>query len=157
MAPSPARLAASTVLLAGLLAAPAPAAPDRTLHWRALEVEARLDASGDLHVAERQAMVFTGAWNGGERVFRVEPWQRLRLERVSRLDPGGAARPLAEGSLDAVDRFAWADARTLRWRSRAPGDPPFRATEIGYLLEYTVANVLVDEGEGRYRLAHDFA
>jgi len=157
MAPSPARVAASAVLLAGLLAAPAGAAAERTLHWRALEVEARLDASGDLHVAERQAMVFTGAWNGGERVFRVEPWQRLRLERVSRLDAGGAARPLAEGSLDAVDRFAWADARTLRWRSRAPRDPPFRATEIGYLLEYTVANVLVDQGEGRYRLAHDFA
>ena len=42
----------------------------RELHWSAMDVRARLDDSGTLHVVERQAMVFTGDWNGGERIFR---------------------------------------------------------------------------------------
>jgi len=45
------------------------------LHWDALEVEVRLDAGGVLDVAERHTRVFTGDWNGGERVFNVRPRQ----------------------------------------------------------------------------------
>jgi len=50
---------------------------EKDLHWRALNVSARLDADGRLHVAERHFMVFTGDWNGGERSFRLEPGQSL--------------------------------------------------------------------------------
>ncbi len=156
-----ARASAAAILLAtalSLAAAPGLAgAAGRSLEWRHLDVDARLDASGDLHVVERQAMVFTGDWNGGERVFRLERGQRLALERVLRVGDDGVARPLSEGSLDAVDRFAWAGARVLRWRSRAPRDPPFDSTEITYALEYTLSGVLVRTGGATYRLEHDFA
>jgi hypothetical protein len=42
------------------------AAQSKELHWRSLDVKARLDSQGALHVVERQAMVFTGDWNGAE-------------------------------------------------------------------------------------------
>jgi hypothetical protein len=32
-------------------------------------------------------MVFTGDWNGGERVFRIAPGQHLTFERLAQLDP----------------------------------------------------------------------
>src|SRR5207245_1133767 len=55
-------------LLAALLLAPSAGhGQARSLYWRSLEVSARLDADGRLHVSERQAMVFSGDWNGGER------------------------------------------------------------------------------------------
>ncbi len=103
-------------------------------------------------------MVFSGAWNGGERIFHLRRGQRLTFERLLREDPGDAsAREVRRGSLDEVDRWSFADARTLRWRSRAPGDPEFDGTEIVYVLEYVLSGVLVPEGDRRYRLSHDFA
>ena len=148
-----------TLVALAVLGAPAsPAAGPKTLRWRSLDVEARLDAQGDLHVSERHAMVFSGAWNGGERIFNLRRGQRLTFERLLREDPGDAsAREVRRGSLDEVDRWSFADARTLRWRSRAPGDPEFDATEIVYVLEYVLSGVLVPEGDRRYRLSHDFA
>src|SRR5687767_8898180 len=52
----------------------------RELHWRELSVRARLDAEGQLHVSERQQMVFTGEWNGGERAFKVAKGQHFELQ-----------------------------------------------------------------------------
>jgi hypothetical protein len=118
-------------------------------------VRARLDAEGVLHVAERQAMVFTGDWNGGERVFRLFPGQSLRLESLRRIAPDGTATDLAAGDLSAVDRFGWTDRKTLRWRSRLPSDPPFDSTEIVYEIVYTLSGILVHEGSD-YVLDHDF-
>ncbi|HUP46404.1 MAG TPA: hypothetical protein VM779_12940 [Thermoanaerobaculia bacterium] len=48
-------------------------AEGRTLHWRALD----------------------GAWNGGERVFRLEPGQELQLLSIS---------AVAAGTLDPLSR-----------------------------------------------------
>ncbi len=132
-------------------------AADRELHWRELEVAARLDAEGALHVQERQAMVLTGAWNGGERRFDLRPGQRLRFERLSRVGPDGRVEPLAQGALSAVDHWDFTDGETLRWRSRLPEDPEFQETELDYLLEYTLEHVLVERGGGRFELDHDFA
>jgi len=133
------------------------AAAARTLHWRSLEVAARLDADGLLHVSERQNMVFDGEWNGGERKFRVEPGQQLTFAGMARVDPTtGERTPLVDGDLSQVDHFAFVDAKTLRWRSRLPSDPPFSNTEIDYVLDYTLSGVLEERG-GAYRLAHDFA
>src|SRR5436190_2147211 len=106
-------LALALTTLAGVVSA-----DDRSLYWRALDVAAHLDADGQLHVRERHAMVFDGAWNGGERRFRLLGNQRLTLERISRIDSAGQAHPLRAGNLSHVDEYAWADARTLRWRSR---------------------------------------
>lgn len=146
------------VALAVLGAPASPAAGPKTLRWRSLDVDARLDAQGDLHVSERHAMVFSGPWNGGERIFNLRRGQRLTMERVLRAAPGDAeGRELRRGSLDDVDRWALVDARTLRWRSRAPSDPEFDETEIVYVLEYVLSGVLVPEGDRRYRLSHDFA
>jgi len=148
------RAAASAAIL--VLSLPA-AAVARTLHWRSLDVEARLDADGLLHVSERQNMVFDGEWNGGERKFRIEPGQQLTFASMARLDPKtGERTPLVDGDLSQVDHFDFVDAKTLRWRSRLPSDPPFADTEIDYVLDYTLSGVVEKRGE-TYRLAHDFA
>jgi uncharacterized membrane protein YgcG len=137
---------------------PAPAmAQARTLSWRELVVTARLDARGDLHVSERQQMVFTGDWNGGERSFRLESDQSLELTGLTRLSSSGTRIPLVEGKLSELDQYAWQDDSVLRWRSRRVYDPPFQQTEIGYVLEYRLSNVLEELGRSRYKLDHEFA
>jgi uncharacterized membrane protein YgcG len=156
---SPLRRAGSAVLLAALLLLlPAPVlAQEKSLRWAEMAVRARLDAEGVLHVEERQVMVFTGDWNGGERRFNLRLGQRVQLQRLSRIDPAtGEARALVEGDLDDLDQYAWADDSVLRWRSRMPADPPFVETAIAYVLDYTLLGVLRKSG-GLYRLDHDFA
>jgi hypothetical protein len=118
-------------------------------------VRAHLDAQGALHVAERQTMVFTGDWNGGYRRFRRGIGQKLRLERLLRIDPQtGRAVPLTEGGIDEVDHYEWKDGTTLRWRSRRPFDPPFRDTALVYEIDYTLSGILWESG-GLYHLDHD--
>ena len=81
------------VCLAATLHAPALYA--RTLHWSSLDVAANLEADGRLHVTERQAIVFDGDWNGGERRFRLLGPQRLELVALRKIDTAtGAAAPL---------------------------------------------------------------
>lgn len=145
------------VVALSLLLLPAVAsAQARSLHWRELAVRARLDAEGVLHVEERQVMVFTGDWNGGERVFDLRLGQDVDLLRLSRVDPAtGEARVLVEGDLSQVDQYDWVNNNTLRWRSRLPSDPPFEGTVIPYVLDYILSGVLEERG-GFYRLNHDF-
>jgi uncharacterized membrane protein YgcG len=151
----PLPVAVLALALAGL-ALPT-AARDRELRWRRIDVTARLDARGDLHVRETQVMVMSGDWNGGERRFRLEPGQKLRFEGLTWQDGPGTARPLVRGDLDEVGRFAFTDETTLRWRSRRPSDPPYSGTELTWVLQYTITRVVVDSGDGHLRLAHDFA
>jgi hypothetical protein len=140
-----------------LSAAPAALGQEKKLSWRAMDVQARLDAAGRLHVTERQAMLFTGDWNGGERVFRVLPGQTLKLESLTRVDAAtGEKKALSEGDLSQMDRYGWKDPQTLRWRSRLPSDPPFDNTEIDYEIAYTLSGILVRQGDD-YVLDHDFA
>src|SRR5262249_59887167 len=101
----------------GLLLVPAGLFAEKSLHWKSVDVQAKLDAQGVLHVSETQAMVFTGDWNGGERKFRVFPGQGLAFKGLSRLDPStGQMRALSQGDLSEVDRYAFKDSTTLRWR-----------------------------------------
>ena len=151
------RVLAAAILVFGMGSGAARA--EKELHWRALDVAARLDADGRLHVVERHVMVFTGDWNGGERVFRLFPGQTLSVEAVRRFDPtapAGAARDLVRGDLDGLDHYDLTDATTLRWRSRLPSHPPFDHTEIGYEIAYTLSGVLLKQGD-RYVLDHNFA
>jgi uncharacterized membrane protein YgcG len=131
----------------------------RSLYWDRLEVKARLDRDGRLHVVERQAYVFTGNWNGGERIFNIRPEQRLSFHRLTRIDPAsGESKEVRWGSLSELDRYNWFDGhKRLRWRSRLPSDPPFDNTPITYELEYTLSNILTPEGDGTFVLNHDFA
>src|SRR5580765_6428910 len=139
-----------------LLLAPAGLLAEKSLHWKRLDVEARLDAQGVLHIAETQAMIFTGDWNGGERKFRVFPGQRLSFKGLSRLDPStGRMRALSQGDLSVVDRFAFTDSTTLRWRSRRASEPEFDRTEIVYRLDYELSGILLREGDS-YVLDHNF-
>jgi hypothetical protein len=148
------RTAAAFFCAVSALAASADA---RELHWRALDVTARLDAGGVLHVRERQHMVMTGDWNGGERTFRLEAGQDLELEAMRRVDPAtGAVREMTEGDLDDVDRYGWTSGNVLRWRSRRPSDPEFDRTEIVYELDYALYGALQPYGDA-WQLAHDFA
>jgi hypothetical protein len=144
--------------LMGLSITPTILAADRELHWDALEVEARLDAGGVLDVVERHTMVFTGDWNGGERVFDLRPNQKIEFLGMQRIDAKtGAGVPLRQTPVpNEVDEFAWADARTLRWRSRLPSDPPFLNTPLIYELHYRLSGILLMDDAG-YRLDHDFA
>jgi hypothetical protein len=144
------------VLLAVLLIAALPlAGQEKSLHWSEVAVRARLDAQGTLHVAERQAMVFTGDWNGGYRDFRLGVGHKLRLERLVRIGATGEEIPLVAGDTDAVDHYAWKDAKTLRWRSRLPSDPPFENATLVYELDYTLSGILWESG-GLYHLDHNF-
>jgi hypothetical protein len=150
----------SSRALLALVVALVPAAASaqaRTMRWTALHVEARLDARGDLHVTERQVIVFDGAWNGGERIFRVSPGQRLRFERLSRETAGGRLVPLVRGDLRRVDHYDFTERDVLRWRSRGADAPPFAAATLAYVLEYTLSGVLARERDEGYLLDHDFA
>jgi hypothetical protein len=61
-------------------------AAERELRWDALDVKARLAANGMLDVTERHTMIFTGDWNGGERVFNVRPRQNLEFISLERIE-----------------------------------------------------------------------
>ncbi len=137
-------------------ALPASAFAQRELHWSSLEVTAHLDADGTLNVVEAQTLVFTGDWNGGERTFNIRPRQRLTLEGLSRIDPGGPKALAEDSSLDDIDEYGWTDGQTLRWRSRLPSDPPFSATPIRYELRYSLSGVVLKDDD-TYRIDHDFA
>ena len=122
------------VLLAALVSAPLSA---RSLFWRSIHVEARLDARGVMHTVERQTYVFTGDWNGGERIFHTGENQALNFESVARVVDGKEV-PLKRGDLSKVDQWAHLDGPTVRWRSRLPSDPEFDNTEITYVLRYSL-------------------
>ena len=144
------------LFLAALYTFPFGFCQEKSLYWRDVTVNARLDADGKLHIEERQAMVFTGDWNGGERNFRKFLGQQLELERITRVDPGtGEEHELSRGDLSEVDQYKWYDSNTIRWRSHLPDDPPFNNTGITYVLYYTMSNILVPK-DGRYVLDHDF-
>lgn len=150
-------LKAAFPLLLLLLPVPLSSQP-RSLYWRSLDVEARLDGEGGLRVRERHQMVFTGDWNGGERVFRLGFDHRLVLHGIEREDLESHSRiPLRQNDqISSVDEYAWSGSTTLRWRSRLPSDPPFQDTERIYVLDYTLENVLIPTDDG-YLLDHDFA
>jgi uncharacterized membrane protein YgcG len=143
------------LLLAALFTLAALPAHARTLRWRSLDVTARLDQDGRLHVSERQAIVFDGDWNGGERIFRVGPGQSLAFESLARVEDG-AERRLAVGDMSKVDHYSFTSPTVLRWRSRLPTDPVFERREITYVLHYSLAGVLRHE-DGAYTMLHDFA
>lgn len=133
-------------------------AAERELHWDSLHVDARLAANGVLDVTERHAMMFTGDWNGGERLFNVRPRQKLEFISLERIDESTGRRELLRQTdrPDAVDEYSWAGRQTLRWRSRLPSDPPFANTRLVYVLHYKLSGVLLRD-DSQYRLDHDFA
>ena len=143
-----------SLLLLILLGLPTVSAAQRELHWNRIAVEATLDASGTLRVIETQTMVFTGDWNGGERVFNLRPRQTMTFDGLRR-EAGGEWKTLTEdGTLDEVDEYSWSEPR-LRWRSRLPSDPVFAGTAIRYELQYSLSGILLKNDEG-YLLDHDF-
>lgn len=132
-------------------------AQERTLVWKALDVTARLENDGTLHVSERHRMRFDGDWNGGQRVFRVEPGQQLALLGMSRVDDGGGTHAMAEASGGGINLHEYLfDGQNLRWRAREASDPPFRNEERTYVVDYQLRNVIERRGE-QYVLDHDFA
>jgi uncharacterized membrane protein YgcG len=144
------------VCVAGLLAGSTAFSQDRSLYWDALTVEAHLDSQGALHVTERHAMVFDGAWNGGERTFQVRSWHELNLQSFAEVEPNTQTRvPWQEGDLDQIGEYRL-DGNSLRWRSRQPDDPPFAQTSKTYEISYSLTGVLVPEN-GVYRLEHNLA
>jgi uncharacterized membrane protein YgcG len=155
------RCAVVRVLALGALLAVAGArdawAQDRVLFWPEVDVTARLDADGRLHVRERQVMRFTGDWNGGERRFTIRPGQDFEFLRMARIDEAGAEKAMVKGDLDVLHGWDWAGNNTVRWRSRLPSDPPFANTDLTYVLEYEYGDIVEPLPDGTYSLDHDFA
>ena len=133
-------------------------AAERELHWDGLDVQAHLNQDGVLDVIERHTMVFTGDWNGGERIFKVRPRQKLSLLSLERVDEKiGLLRPMREVAVpNQVDEFTWKDDHTIRWRSRLPSDPPFTGTPLTFVLHYQLSGILLKD-DAMYRIDHDFA
>ena len=127
----------------------------RSLYWQNIDVRATLDADGRLQIREQQTIVFSGAWNGGERTFRVSPGQKMKIESISRMDNGGQEIPLIRGNLKLVDHWDHNGKKTIRWRSRLSSDQPFSNTPITYVLRYSLSHILVPDN-GSYLLNHDF-
>jgi uncharacterized membrane protein YgcG len=142
-------------LLAGLALMSAGAYANE-LHWNAFDVDARLDRDGRLHVIERQTTVFTGDWNGGERIFNIRFGQVLDFETMVRIDESGRTIEMNAGSTEDVDDYDFTERHTLRWRSRLPSDAPFENRSLTYELHYSLGYVLVPRGDA-YLLDHDFA
>ena len=138
-----------------LLCVSSPAQAQRVLTWESINVAARLEHDGALLIAEEQAMVFTGDWNGGERRFNIRPRQRLEFIDIARLTDAGWQVLSEDSDLDSVDDFAFTERYTLRWRSRMPEDPPFSHQVIRYRLRYRLSNILVKDGSD-FTLDHDF-
>ena len=114
----------------------------RSLYWQDMNVSATLDRDGRLHVLEQQTMVFSGAWNGGERRFNLRSGQRLTLHNIYRINPGTGARiSLVRGDLSRVDHWVRYNDNKVRWRARLPSDPPFTNKTITYQLEYTLSGI----------------
>ena len=126
----------------------------KSLHWSAVDVNARLDADGRLHVVERQQIVFDGDWNGGERDFDLRPGQSLRVNGMARIEDGREI-PMKRGTLDEIDGYDLVGGDVLRWRSRLPSDAPFENREIAYVLDVTFSDILTPNGE-TFLLSHDF-
>ena len=135
-------------------------AQDKTLRWKRLDVTAHLDADGRMHVEERHTIVFNGDWNGGERTFRNSLENQLELEQIARVDGTNKLIPLRKDpKLRSVDTYGWHGNNNLRWRSRAPSDPPFENKDITYVIDYTDGYILVPQGNAaqpRYLLDHNF-
>ena len=127
----------------------------RSLHWKAIDVQARLDAEGRLHVVERQRIVFDGDWNGGERNFNVVAPQSVQVHSVILIEEGGHEVALQRGSLEELHHYDLVSDSLLRWRSRLPSDPPFEKRELTYILDYTYDRILW-QYEDRIAMAHDF-
>jgi len=135
-------------------------AGQKTLSWPELKVEAKLDHSGTLHIREYQTMLFSGAWNGGERIFRITPGQRLIFHSISRQLKDGQWKKLEKGNLKKKDHWAWHNSKTLRWRARLPSEPVFASQKITWLLEYSLSKILTPitgTTNNRFLLNHDFA
>jgi hypothetical protein len=128
----------------------------KSLYWRDLDVVAHLDGDGRMHVVETQQIVFDGDWNGGERHFRVSPFQSLAFEGLTRVGADGRETAVVQGPLEQLDHFQMLDDYHLRWRSRLPSDPPFDHTAITYRIRYTLAGV-IERINGRDAMNHDFA
>jgi uncharacterized membrane protein YgcG len=144
---------ASLALLAALPAAAQP----RSLWWPEIDVSARLDGDGRLHVREEQTMAFTGDWNGGERGFDLRPGQRLDVRGMARLDrESGRWVEMTRGDLAYVDQWDLVDRETVRWRARRPDEPPFDDTHLTYRLDYVLSGALAPAGEDRYVLDQEF-
>lgn len=126
----------------------------KSLLWRSIDVQARLDGDGNLHVVEQQQIVFDGDWNGGERTFHPRGRQRIDVRKVTRIEDGRAI-DLERGDVESVDHYEFSNGRILRWRSRLPSDPPFENQLMTYRIEYTYRNALVGDGNG-FLLDHDF-
>lgn len=152
---NPLRLIAVCVVALCVLGLADDAHAQRSLHWDSIDVEARLDADGRLHVTETQTVVFSGDWNGGERRFNIRPRQRFEFSSLYRSEGDGWKALVRDSSLDDVDDYAFTDDTTLRWRSRLPNDPPFTNTAIKYVLQYELSNILLKDGDA-FTLDHDF-
>lgn len=120
--------------------------PEPGVRWQDLEVHARLDADGVLHVTEKVSLSAIGEVTTVERDFRGWIGTEIRVDRIARLDAsGGEVQALSLGALDTADRYQLVDeGSTLRWSLRGGHHPPFATgTSLAYRIEYTVSGGVI--------------
>jgi len=132
---SAALVAISLLTLQPSSAAAGVQAGDGALQWNALDVRARLDGDGVLHVTEQVTLITAGDVTTAERGLRGWIGTSVHVARVARV----------EGPGDASGRHEVADEGfTLRWTVRRADAPPFPPnTRLVYRLEYAVSGSVI--------------
>lgn len=127
------------------LSSPASAPTEAEVQWKDIEIRARLDGDGVLHVTELVWLEAIGDVTTVERFVRGWVGTGVQVSRVARIEASGReARVLSQGSLDAADRYEWVDGQSLRWSVRGPQEAAFAAvTRLGYRIEYTVSGAVI--------------
>lgn len=110
-------------------------APEGVLRWHDLDVQARLDADGVLHVTEQATLLAFGSVPTAARALRGWIGTTIRVARVARAE-GGTSVPVRHEVVD--------DGFTLRWVVQAPGAAPFAPdTRLVYRIDYTVSGGVI--------------
>jgi len=112
------RLAALCVLLA--LSLPRIALAQRELHWDRLDVEARLDRAGRLHVTETQTLVLLHV----PELVSPQPIRRLEREHDDVPEGEGRVMPTGEDEMreTAIAHVEEASVAESRTREREPAE-----------------------------------
>lgn len=134
------RVALSFVLLA--CAVPQARAQGGLVSWNRLDVAARLDNDGRLHVAETHEMELSGDVSIINRTFHYAADQSVLLGGISRLEADGSKKALKDAAVESADSY-----RVYRWgvqfSVRGERDPAFEGVVTRrYVIEYELQGAI---------------
>jgi hypothetical protein len=126
------------LLAACALALAAGRADAATIEWTLIDVKARLDNEGRLHVVETHTMRVE---KGGFFLFRefgLGADQAIAFRALVRLDPDGSEHPLRDADVDGPDAFRYYPRGHAHFQLPELG----AGAEIAYRFEYELLNAV---------------